>query len=199
MCDWIQPIATETQVVVVMHPREQNKPSNSGHFVRRLLSAGEVRVASPRGELVPPFALDARDCRNVLLFPHEEALELEVDLREQDPRPLRLVVPDAPWKQARRMATRWPALRILPRVRLPPGPPGGYGLRSTQLGPAALGTLEAIGRALGILECQLVESRVTQLLERVVHHGLYARGRTRPDPELQARLGARPAKADADR
>lgn len=187
VCDWIHPTPTETQVVVVLHPREQNKPSNSGHFVRRLLSSGDVRVADAGGGLSAPVG-GCTDRRSFLLFPHEEAQELDVRLRDADSRPIELIVPDAPWRQARRMATRWPALRHLPRVRLPPGPAGGFGLRSTALGPSALGTLEAVGRALGILECHLVEHRFMRLVERVVHHGLYARGRRPPDDELRSRL-----------
>ena len=72
VCDWIQPTPTETRVVVILHPREQNKPSNSGHFVRRLLSSGEARVADAGGLIAP---VGSANRRTFLLFPHEEAAE----------------------------------------------------------------------------------------------------------------------------
>lgn len=183
VCKHIRCLATETQVLVVIHPAENNKPSNSGHLCRELLTNAEVRVASSAGVVEPPIALEPGR-KTVLLFPDENAPELCPTYDT----PVTLVVPDAPWRQARRMALKWRALSGLPRVRLPSGRPGRFRLRKAPGGAHALGTLEAVARALGILECQWVEDEMTALHERVVLRGLYARGRERADDELRRDL-----------
>ena len=187
VCAHIKLIPTETRIVVVIHSKENNKPSNTGHLCAIVLKNSEVRVASISGTLDHPL-LPSSQHQSYLLFPdEEESIELSPQLRE-DFGPLTLVVPDAPWHQARRMARKWRSLRGLPRVRLPNGRPGQFGLRKTTIGPHALGTLEAVGRALGILECQWVEDEICALHRRVVHRGLYARGRAPADDELRTEL-----------
>lgn len=167
--------------MIVLHAKEQHKPSNTGHLVPRLLSDAELQVALPEGDLPRPLPAG----RQVLLFPHEEAIPL--DRLPSSSERLVLVVPDAPWRQARRMATRWTSLRHLPRVRLPQAQSGRFGLRKTNV-EEGLGTLEAVGRAMGVLECQFVEDRLLTALDRVVRRGLYARGRAPADEELRVDL-----------
>jgi DTW domain-containing protein YfiP len=177
-------------VAVVLHHKEQNKPTNTGHLARLVLPEAELRNASVSGDVGPPLDADP-DRRAVLLFPRPDARILTVELRDEDPRPLTLVVPDAAWRQARRMANRWPALRQLPAVALPEGSAPKAALRKRRrLGPSAHGTLDAIARALGILESQYVEDGLRAVLDRAVLHGLYARGRAPADAPLKAQLRA---------
>lgn len=183
ICPHLYPVPTETRVVVVIHAREHMKPSNSGHLARWLLPNAEVRVAGLDGRVAEPLEPDS-DREAVVLFPRPGARRLD---RPPD-RPLTLVVPDAPWRQARRMANRWPGLAELPAVALPDGPGRGFFLRKSRHGPQALGTLESVARALGILECQFVEDHLLAAHARLVRHGLFARGRAPADATLRAQL-----------
>lgn len=183
LCRHITPIPTETRVVVVLHPAENNKPSNSGHLCRELLLNAEVRVTTSAGVVNPPMSADT-ERRTALLFPDEDAPEL-TPLTDK---PWTLVIPDAPWRQARRMAFKWRSLRSLPRVRLPMGARGRFLLRKAPGGGQALGTLEAVGRALGIVECQWVEDHIGALHDRMVLRGMYARGQMPADKELRREL-----------
>jgi DTW domain-containing protein YfiP len=94
-----------------------------------------------------------------------------------DARPLVLVVPDGSWSQARKIARRDPLAQGAEHVTLPPGAPSRYGLRRS---PRAGGlcTLEAIARALGILEGGEVEPALLAVLETFVarHRAIGRRG-----------------------
>jgi DTW domain-containing protein YfiP len=63
-------------------------------------------------------------------------------------------------------------------VRLPAGPPSRYVLRAHP-DAGCLATLEAVARALGILEGAEVRRRLEELLDRFVQRTLWARGRLR--------------------
>lgn len=184
ICAYLQPVPTETRVVVLMHAREHQKPSNSGHLSQWLLPEARVMVAGHDGRVSSAIETDPeRELR--VLFPSEHAEPLA---RSESGRPLTLVVPDAPWRQARRMANRWPQLASIRPVTLPEGPSRRFLLRKSRQGPGALGTLEAIARALGVLESQYVEDVLLRAHDRLVLHGLYARGRAPADAELKAQL-----------
>jgi DTW domain-containing protein YfiP len=63
--------------------------------------------------------------------------------------PLRIVVPDGTWQQARRMVHRVPALQTLPRLSLPPAPRTARLRRPPRAG--GMSTLEAMAAALRFL------------------------------------------------
>jgi DTW domain-containing protein YfiP len=67
------------------------------------------------------------------------------------PPPRQLIVLDATWSQARRMNRKLDALRGLPTLRLPDEPVPTARLR-TSPGEGRVSTIEAIARALRILE-----------------------------------------------
>ena len=62
-----------------------------------------------------------------------------------------LIVPDGTWRKARQVVRANPVLDTLPRLSLPPGEPSEYKVRKATE-PAAVSTIEAIVRALEILE-----------------------------------------------
>jgi DTW domain-containing protein YfiP len=99
-----------------------------------------------------------------------------------------LVVPDGNWRQASKVYKRVPGLRGVPCVTLPKGPPSRYRLRA-EAHPKGLSTLEAIARALGILEGAHVQRELERVLTVMVERTLWARGTlptrdaTQPLPE----------------
>ena len=174
LCAELVPLQLATRVVVVRTPREREQLTNTGRLVPFALANSALRE---REELADSeFADPAR--RVVLLFPSADACELA--LLPPDPRPLTLVVPDGTWRATRRMVAREPSLLELPRVTLPPGPPTRYRLRSHPDG-RNLATLEAVARALGILEGPPVEARLTHYFTLFVERTLYTRGRLRAE------------------
>jgi DTW domain-containing protein YfiP len=97
---------------------------------------------------------------------------------DRDPRPVALVVPDGNWRQASRVRNRVPRLRDVPCVSLPAGEPSVYRLRF-EAHPAGLATLEAIARALRVLEREngpAVERALLAPFNAMVDRTLWSRG-----------------------
>lgn len=184
LCAELAPRALETRVVVVRTPREREQVTNSGRLVPLALAGAELheREALEQVEFRDP----AR--RALLLFPAPGAPELALD--PSDPRPVTLVVPDGTWRATRRMVAREPALAPLPRVTLPSGPPTRYRLRSHP-NAHCLATLEAVARALGILEGPALEQHLTRLFLMFVERTLWSRGAIRAE-DVTGGVPARP-------
>jgi DTW domain-containing protein YfiP len=107
----------------------------------------------------------------LLLFPYEGEAE---PLRPFD-RPVTLFVPDGNWRQAFKVRARVPGLSQVPCVTLPPGPPSIYRLRS-EAHAEGLATIEAIARAMGILEGVHVQDALEHVFKAMVERTLWARG-----------------------
>lgn len=166
LCPEVAPVSTKTRIILVMHYEESYKPTNSGFWVKNLLPATEIRI---RG--LPDRPVDASGLEDAkILFPSEEA---EVLTRETAP--TTLIIPDATWRQARRMVRREPALKQKPHVMLPPGPPSEFRIRHHQ-DRASLSTLEAASRALEILGEQHAAQALMRVFRMMVERTLWSRG-----------------------
>jgi len=137
-----------TRVVIVIHAKEMSRSTNTGFLAAQLLPGSELRARGVKDRTVDLDDLRRPEVRSVLLFPEPDAEILTADPTDAPPI---LVVPDGTWRQAGRMVHRDRVLRRLPRVALAPSQPTGYALRTSPR-PGALCTLEAIGRALSLLE-----------------------------------------------
>ena len=85
------------------------------------------------------------------------------------------MVPDGTWRQASKVRQRVPGLRDVPCVSLPPDEPSIYRLRAEAHGHG-LATIEAIARALGILEGLHVRHALEQVFRAMVERTLWSRG-----------------------
>lgn len=175
LCSDILPVDTETQVVLLTHVTELDKPTNTGRLVSLGLQEGCCQIVAqggPRPAPAPPLHNPAR--RTYLLYPDPGAPTLDAAFAHEDPRPLTLVVLDGTWPQTRRMLRRAdPRLR---RLNLPSGARSRFRLRKAQSDPDYLCTLEAVARALGIIEGQLVQDSLLVLLDKMVERTLFSRG-----------------------
>src|SRR4051812_5862746 len=128
VCEGVVPLDLETRVVLVMHYKELPKTTATGPMALAALDNSELHVHGRR----EPVALDHlhdEGRRVVVLFPREGACTLTEAFRNEDPRPVTLIVPDGSWHQASRMPKRIGALARAEPVTLPPGPPTRWGLR----------------------------------------------------------------------
>jgi tRNA-uridine aminocarboxypropyltransferase len=137
-----------TRVVIVLHAKERSRSTNTGFLAARLLPGCELRVRGAKDHAVDLDDLGHPDAGAALLFPAPEARVLTADPAQA---PRVLVVPDGSWRQAASMVRRDRVLSQMERVALAPGPPPGYRLRTSPR-PGALCTLDAIARALALLE-----------------------------------------------
>ncbi len=172
VCALIPRVETRTRVVLVIHRFEHRKPTNTGRLAIECLPNSEVLVrgrrAQPRDLFVP-----VAGTLPVLLFPREDAVPLS--RFAESPRPVTLVVPDGTWRQASKVRRRLPGIEDVPCVTLPPGEPSTYRLR-TEAHAHGLATIEAIARALEILEGPHVREAIERVFRAMVDRTLWARG-----------------------
>jgi DTW domain-containing protein YfiP len=173
LCALVPRLETRTRVVLLVHQLELRKPTNTGRLAARCL-AGSTVVVRGGGEPADPSAAWADAVTPLVLFPDAEAEPLE---RWRDhAHPLTLIVPDGTWRQAARARRRIAGLANIPCASLPPSAPSLYRLRRASR-PGWLSTLEAIARALGILEGPEVEAALLHILRVMVDRTLWSNGR----------------------
>jgi DTW domain-containing protein YfiP len=170
VCSLFRPIETRTRLVLVIHRAEIRKPTNTGHLATASLVNSEIHVRGREGEPSQPIRC-GEGTQPLLLFPHDGEAEV---LRPTD-RPVTLIVPDGNWRQASKVRARVPGLRDVPCVTLPPGPPSIYRLRS-EAHPHGLATVEAIARAMDILEGPHVREALEHVFRAMVERTLWVRG-----------------------
>jgi DTW domain-containing protein YfiP len=162
LCAEIQPIATRTRVLLLVHRVEVHKPTNTARLAQRALSSAVLRTSGIDAS-EPPGG------RRLVLFPAPGARALEPG-EGLAGEPLQLVVPDGTWTQARRIARRDSWARDGELVCLPEGAATRYDLRRN-VRPGGLCTFEAIARALAILENAELEPGLLALLDRFIERG----------------------------
>jgi DTW domain-containing protein len=172
LCALIPRLATRTRVVLVIHRVEQRKPTNTGLLAVECLQNSELWVRGHATHGDERFQLDPATTP-LLLFPSEGAPSLTEFA--QSSRPVSLIVPDGNWRQASRVPHRVPCLAGVARVSLPAGPPTMYRLRHEPR-DGGLATMEAIARALGVLESPAVQQTLEHVFCVMVERVLWSRG-----------------------
>jgi DTW domain-containing protein YfiP len=166
------PLPVTTQLRLVIHRLEARKPTNTGRLAARCLAGSEViergHENAPSAELVA-----APGTTLLLLFPHADATALTAA-----DGPATLVVPDGTWSQAAKVRRRVPGLAAARCVTLPPGPPSRYQLRH-EAHAHGLATMEAIARAIGILDGAPAQRALEAVFDEFVDRTLRVRGERR--------------------
>jgi DTW domain-containing protein YfiP len=174
LCDQIPTLDLSTRLVLVMHKSERHKPTASGPLA---LAALPNHVWLMHGDADNPATLVPQveaDRRGLILFPAVGARVLSAELLAEDPRPVTLVVPDGSWRQASKAARRLPGVDQFENVILAEGAPTEYQLRREPK-PGGLATMEAIARALGVLEGLDVQVQLEALFREMVGRTMITR------------------------
>lgn len=158
LCAEVPTIATRTRIVIVRHHLERFRSSNSGRLAHLALPNSEILEHGGSGG---PAVLGARPGA-WLLFPEGEPMHAV-----PEPPPRELIVLDATWSQARRMYRKLAALRGVPILRLPDDPMPRARLRESP-GPGRVSTIEAIARALRLLEGEEPAAALERLFDVAV-------------------------------
>jgi DTW domain-containing protein YfiP len=165
-------IVTRTRVALLIHHKEHRKPTNTGRLAVECLENAECWIRGQVDGGVDCFTPDPHTLP-LLLFPSDDARSLLEYCGSE--KPVTLIVPDGNWRQASKFRRRVLGLSELPTVLLPPGAATQYRLRhEPRLG--GLATIEAIARALGILESKAVEAALLRVFSSMVERTLWSRG-----------------------
>jgi len=164
LCSEIPRLQLRTRVSLIVHTRELRRTSNTGRLAVAALVNSDMHI---RG--LQAFPLQLQDffkpqTQGLLLFPSEDAVDLTPDFVKGFGLPIHLVVPDGNWRQASKVATRYPELKSLPRVKLarPKDAVAHLRAESDQNGMA---TLQAVALALGVCEGPSTERALLELYE----------------------------------
>jgi DTW domain-containing protein YfiP len=147
LCALIPALPSRTRVLILQHPSEVSHALNTA----RLAALGLLNAELLVGEIFEDLhaRLNPPGYRACLLFPDDRASALQPCPAADEP--ALLVVPDGTWRKARKLLHLNPLLATLPRVGLAQPEASRYRLRKAP-GPGALSTIEAITRALEVLE-----------------------------------------------
>jgi len=174
LCAAIPCLETQTKIIVVISRREYKVPTNTGRLAGLALANS---VILQRGHVDRPMDLRAHlgaEGSNFLVFPGEHAQCLST-IATNRPGPLHLIFPDSNWRGAAKMCHKDPIMAQLPMVTLPPGPPSTYRVRrETKSG--GLATMEAIARALGMIEGPQLQKSLENLFDLMVSRTMASRG-----------------------
>ncbi len=164
ICGDLVPVAEHTEVLVLRHAKEGFRTTNTARVAEMALARCRVLEWTGRDVELPP--LDGA----WLLFPGDGPST------PAGPPPSRLVVLDGSWRQARRIFLRCPALHGLPRLSLAPPRVAAPRLRASPA-PEAMSTLEAIARALELLDGPAVGEALDRAHALATKRVLASRGR----------------------
>lgn len=165
VCAAIEPTHTATRILIVRHPREATKPTNTARI---------AALALPNAALVD-FTGDERAITERLAQSADGACLLYPG-NTWRPRPVStLVVLDGTWSEVGRMRRRLPSLWTLPTLTLPPPTVDVVRLRDP-ISAAGRSTLEAIAEAVALLEGPERAAPLFALHSRYVEAVLRGRG-----------------------
>ncbi len=190
-CSWIPQIALRTRIIVLMHTNEEVLTTNTARLATKALTNSELRIHGRKNARMATNDLVAPDRTSLLLYPSPIAVELNPEFVSQIKSPVNLIVPDGSWPQTTRFVRREPSLAGIQHVKLCPGPPSEYRLR-TQRDSQNLCTLEAIARAIGALESIAAQHQLETLLRVLVERTLWSRGKIHAS---QCSIGGIPVEA----
>ena len=197
-CELIPQIELQTRLIVLMHRTEEVLTSNTARLATNALTNSEIRVRGRKNEPVSSVGMVEDGRHSLLLYPSPRSVELNAEFVSRLDRPVTLIVPDGTWHQTQKAVRREAALAGIPHVRLPDGPPSEYRLR-TQPNSQFLCTLEAIARAIGLLESPAAQSQLEFVLRVLVERTLWSRGFLATDRCVTAGIPATALTANSPR
>ncbi len=175
ICSELLKLHIETQVICVLSRVEQWKTTNTGHLASLVLDNCELRVRGDETQPLQTNDLEDERHRTYVMFPADDAVVLDRALIDSDPRPFRLIYPDATWQQARRIMKRVPELKAAKKCVLPTFAASNYRLRKNPR-EGGLCTFEAIMEALCLIEGEQLRAPLERVFRIFVDRTLWSRG-----------------------
>ena len=175
ICDLIPRLDLATRVIILITKRELKVPTNTGRLAAEALINSAIVVRGIKDESYDLEGQLMAGRPSLLLYPADEAHELTADYLQDVGGPCNLIVPDGSWRQTAKMRQRDSLLASLPIVKIPPGGASAYLVRK-ETKMEGLATIEAIARALGVMEGPDVQNALEGLLRTMVSRVLFSRG-----------------------
>lgn len=161
-----------------MHEKELKRTTNTGRLATKCLLNSELRVRGTKSGPLDLSDLLEMPYEPLLLYPSEDARDLNTLFTQIRRKPVLLIVPDGNWRQASKVHTRHKELAHVPRVFLKKKATDSSLVMRKETVENGMATLEAIAAAFGTLENSAVGAALKQLYELKLHQTLLGRGQT---------------------
>ena len=175
ICEHIPSLDLATRVCLVIHAKELKRTTNTGRLAIKALVNSEMRIRGEGREGLDLSDLLTLKYKTVLLYPSDEAVELDAAFVEAQTLPIQLLIPDGNWRQASKVHYRHKELEDVQRVRLKNLSPLETHMRLETV-PDGMATLEAIAHALEIIEGKNVGESLLKLYKHKLSQTLIGRG-----------------------
>jgi DTW domain-containing protein YfiP len=175
ICALIPKLELQTRVTLIVHAKELKRTTNTGRLVVAALSNAEMRVRGLDRTRMDLSDLLQSGAVPLLFYPSEDASELTPELIAAFGRPIHLIVPDGNWRQAGKVHIRHPELSQVLRVKITQPNQAQYHLRNEH-SEYGMSTLEAVARALAVIEGESVAAPLLELYQRKLEATLVGRG-----------------------
>lgn len=166
LCDVIPRLDLKTHVTLLVHAKELKRTTNTGTLALHALVNSDMFVRGtkpdPAGHSPTLQGRLLEGYQPLLFFPADDASELTEGFVRELAAPVQLLVPDGNWRQASKVQSRHPELSGVPRVKISTPNLGQLHLRAEHT-VEGMATLEAIAKAIGILESREAEAALLAL------------------------------------
>jgi len=160
---------------LVIHSKELKRTTNTGRLALEALTNSEMRIRGKERETLDLSSLLSPAYRTLLFYPSDNAVELNHEFIEGGKLPIQLIVPDGNWRQASKVHYRHQELQDIPRVKISTPNKAQFHLRAENT-ESGMSTLEAIARALGIIEGPQVQDELMKLYQKKLEETMKGRG-----------------------
>ena len=152
ICQYSPNLISKSQFVLLLHPNEHGRLTNTGKLVQQSLSNC---LSFTWDRVNPPQALlkliTDKQYNTVLLFPNNESQPLNQEVVHHNEKPSLFIILDSTWQEARKMVRKSPWLQSLMTMHLLPRNDSAYTLRRNQQ-DGNLCTCETVTELLHLLD-----------------------------------------------
>jgi DTW domain-containing protein YfiP len=173
ICTILPTVTTRTEFLILRHIYEAQRPSNTGRLVALAMPNSRI-IPCGGGTRIGLSPIDDEFLRSPgtwLLWPDGTGTQPNVSGMT---RPIRIVVIDATWQQARRLYSSMPVLRALPLLALPEPTRSRDRLRE-QHRSDGMSTIEAVAAAVAKIEGAEAAKPLESLYDEVVRRTISLR------------------------
>lgn len=183
ICQSIPSLNLKTKITLIIHAKELKRTTNTGRLALKALINSEMKIRGQEREVMDLSSLLSPNYRTWLFYPSDNALELDEKLVHESDLPIQLLVPDGNWRQASKVHYRHPELSHIPRVKISTPNLSQHHIRP-ETTEAGMATMEAIAKALGIIEGAEVEEKLMKVFRMKMEATLKGRGHLSEDEKM---------------
>ena len=183
ICDAMPTLNLKTKVSLIIHKRELKRTTNTGRLALKALVNSEMRIRGEDYDRLDLSDILTNEYHTVLLYPSDDAINLDQKFVEKIDRPIQLIVPDGNWRQASKVHFRHSELKDIERVSIcAPNLPKV--VMRAENKPNGMTTIQAIAYALGVIEGNEVKRKLLDIYKLKLERTLASRGVTINAEEL---------------